>query len=413
MNNLFIFIIIAVFGFLPIAIFLAYLLYKKTIIFTIIVTILLSATFCSILSFIIGTIGFTSLYWIVPSCLIALLIMQYFIKQKIQKAILELKNAIEKSAQGILNVNIEESLLNKKDEIGATAKSYEKLLKSLENTATFADEIAKNNFAVEYKLLGTNDRLGKSLLNMRESLLHAQEQERNRKIKEEEENWVSEGIAKFSDHLRNNSDNLEQLSNNFIRELVDYLGIVQGGVFIINEENKDDITFDLTAAVAYNRLKNMQVKFKPGESLVGRCAYEKLPIYMIEVPEDYVKITSGLGEANPKSIALIPALMENKVYAVIELVSFNELKPYQLSFISRIGENLAATISMVRIHEQTSKLLEESKLQQEELAAQEEEMRQNMEELIATQEEMKRKEDELLSLNAELQRQIDTLTVNS
>jgi len=405
MNNLIIFTLIAAFGFLPLAIIAVHILYKKTIVFPIAVIILSSATFCSLLSYVIGERGFTMLYWIAPLCIIGLTILNFYIKKIIQKPLEELKNNIDLSALGILNFEINSRLLHKEDEIGTTAHSFHKLINALNKTAEFSDEIAKNNFTVDYQLLSDKDVIGKSLLNMRESLLKAQEQEKIRMKKEEEENWVNQGIAKFSDILRSNSDNQEQLAVNFIRELVDYLGIVQGGIFIINEDNANEIYFELKAAVAYNRQKLLNKKFRIGESLVGRCAYEKLPIYMTEVPTDYVKITSGLGEANPRSISLIPAVMENKVYAVIELVSFEEFKPYQLKFISRIGENLASTISMVRVHEQTSKLLEESKLQQEELAAQEEEMRQNMEELIATQEQMERRENQLKQILNELENQ--------
>ncbi|MFA6400584.1 MAG: GAF domain-containing protein [Salinivirgaceae bacterium] len=405
MNNLIIFSLISVFGFLPLAIISVRIFYKKTIVFPIAVIILSSATFCSLLSFVIGERGFTMLYWIAPVCIVGLLILNFYIKKIIQKPLQELKKSIDLSAQGILNFELHSNILRKEDEIGATAQSFHKLIIALNKTAEFSDEIAKNNFTVDYELLSNKDAIGKSLLNMRESLLKAQEQEKIRMVKEEEENWVNQGIAKFSDILRSNSDNQEQLAVNFIRELVDYLGIVQGGLFIINEEDENEIYFELKAAVAYNRQKLLNKKFRIGESLVGRCAYEKLPIYMMEVPSDYVKITSGLGEANPRSISLIPAVMENKVYAVIELVSFEEFKPYQLSFISRIGENLASTISMVRVHEQTSKLLEESKLQQEELAAQEEEMRQNMEELIATQEQMERRESQLKQILSELENQ--------
>jgi hypothetical protein len=101
--------------------------------------------------------------------------------------------------------------------------------------------------------------------------------------------------------------------------------------------------------------------------------------------------------------------MENKVMGVIELISFNVFEPFQLEFIAKVGENLASSVSMVRINEKTQKLLQESQIQKDELAAQEEEMRQNLEELQATQEEMKRKEMELIQINEELLAKISQL----
>jgi len=115
---------------------------------------------------------------------------------------------------------------------------------------------------------------------------------------------------------------------------------------------------------------------------------------MEEVPENYVHVTSGLGESNPRSILLVPAILNDEVYAVIELVSFNKFATYQIEFVEKIGENIASTLSNAKVGNRTNKLLEQSKQQSEELAAQEEEMRQNLEELQATQEEVERLREE-------------------
>jgi len=398
MKDLLIFIAIVFFGLIPFGYAVVRVLYRKTIVFTAALLVFLASMFCAIVAFAVSEFGFNSLYWAIPLCLVFLLSTNFFIKRLIQKPLKDLRNIMEEAATGNLNLRIDAQTLKPAHEIGAIARSFEKLIGSLQKISSFADEIARNNFEIQYNLLSQKDQIGISLLNMRESLVKAQEIEAQRKIKEEQENWINQGIAKFSDILRSHSDNINDLSLHFIRELVDYLKIVQGGIFVIDEENPEDIYYNLQAAVAYNRQKLIEKQFRVGESLIGRCAYEKLPIYMTEVPENYVQVTSGLGEASPRSISLIPAVMEGKVYAVIELVSFHEFPEYHLEFISKIGNNLASTISMVNIHEQTSKLLTESRMQQDGLAAQEEELRQNMEELIATQEEMKRKEQELMKI---------------
>ncbi len=413
MKDLLIFIAIVLFGLIPFGYAVVWTLYRKTIVFTAALLVFLSSMFCSIVAFAVSEFGFNSLYWAIPLCLVFLLSTNFFIKRLIQKPLKVLSKTMEEVATGNLKLTIDERTLKPAHEIGTIARSFEKLIGSLQKISHFADEIAKNNFEIQYNLLSENDQIGNSLLNMSKSLIKAQEIEAIRKIKEEQENWTNQGIAKFSDILRSNSDNINVLSQHFVSELVNYLNIVQGGIFVLNEENPEDIYFNLQAAVAYNRQKLFEKQFRIGESLVGRCAYEKLPIYMTEVPENYVQITSGLGEANPRCIVLIPAVMEEKVYAVIELVSFQEFQPYQLEFISKIGSNLASTISMVKIHEQTSKLLLESQLQKDELSAQEEELRQNMEELVATQEEMKRKEFELNQLNEKLQAKLQQLEFQS
>ena len=132
-----------------------------------------------------------------------------------------------------------------------------------------------------------------------------------------------------------------------------------------------------------------------GEGLVGRCAQERETIYMDDIPDSYIKITSGLGTSNPRSLLLVPLKVNEEIHGVLEIASFKAFETYQIDFIEKLGESIAATISSTKINEQTSKLLKESQNQAEKMRAQEEIMRQNMEELQATQEEMKKKELEM------------------
>jgi GAF domain-containing protein len=132
-----------------------------------------------------------------------------------------------------------------------------------------------------------------------------------------------------------------------------------------------------------------------GEGLVGRCYQEQERIYLTDIPDNYIKITSGLGDNNPSSLLLIPLAYNNNIFGIMEIASFIEFRDFEIEFIERIGESIAATISSVKANIQTAILLEQSQQQAEEMASQEEEMRQNMEELRATQEQSARREEEL------------------
>jgi PAS domain S-box-containing protein len=135
-------------------------------------------------------------------------------------------------------------------------------------------------------------------------------------------------------------------------------------------------------------------------------------IYLTEVPQNYISIKSGLGGANPRSILIVPLVVNDKIEGVIELASFNLFQPFEIEFLQKLGESIASTIASVKINERTKHLLDESQMQSEQMRAQEEEMRQNMEEIAATQEEMQRKNAEMERLVAETQEQTRRLATN-
>jgi len=284
--------------------------------------------------------------------------------------------------------------INMEDEFGTIQKSMNALTESLIRTSQFSHEIGNENFDFEFKPMSDNDVLGNSLIHMRDSLKKARAEEIERHNEDEIRNWATQGLTKFGDILRQSGGSLKMLGFNIMSNLIDYMGAVQGALFVVNEENPDDVFYELISAIAYSRDKYLKKEIRIGEGLVGRVAYEKRTIYLKEVPENYVKITSGLGTANPKTVLLVPVKLEGTVNGIIELISFQELLPYQIEFVERVGENVGSYISSIKISEKTTMLLTDSQNKSEELAAQEEEMRQNMEELQATQEEATRREEE-------------------
>ncbi|HRJ29388.1 MAG TPA: GAF domain-containing protein [Cyclobacteriaceae bacterium] len=257
-------------------------------------------------------------------------------------------------------------------------------LKNVTNNIGFAEQISSGNLSVEYTLTDTNDELGKALLKMRENLLAAS-------VKEQQEKFITVGITQVGDVIRNNADSLQNLADDFIRTVVKYMGMNQGGLFLLESEGTQEY-LNLTACYAYERKKYLSRRVEIGQGLVGQCFLEKDIIYMTKVPQNYVQITSGLGEATPGCIVIVPVMTTDEIVGVMELASFKPLEKYQLDFLKKVAENIASSIVSSRVTERVKKLLAESQQQTEEMRAQEEEMRQNMEELQATQEEMRRKE---------------------
>ncbi|SMG29935.1 GAF domain-containing protein [Marivirga sericea] len=276
----------------------------------------------------------------------------------------------------------------------------------IQNAISFIRKVESGELDIQFDSHDSENELAQSLLSM---------QAKMRRIAkaEQERNWAAEGLAKFSEILREDKNNLQDFSYGIISNLVKYLKANQGGLFIKSlheEDNKEYL--QLQAAYAYTKKKYLEKNVELNEGLVGQCYLEKDFIYMTDVPQDYVEITSGLGEATPSSILLFPLKINEEVFGVIELASFKEFEPYQMDFLKKLGENIASAISSVKIAEKTNKLLFEAQQQSEELQAQEEELRQNMEEIESTNEEMKRQRQELESKDKELKKVIAEMEAN-
>jgi PAS domain S-box-containing protein len=274
--------------------------------------------------------------------------------------------------------------------------------KSLKNEAqksavvlTFIENLREGNLEASIPLDEKKDQLGNSLHRLRDFLVKNKREEEIRRIEEEQRNWVTHGLAQFGEILRENTNNLEELSYSIIKYMVSYMKINQGGVYLMNTTPENDKFFQLTACIAYDRKKFADKTIGWSEGLIGRCALEKETIFMTDVPGDYINITSGLGEANPRSILIVPLKVNDEIHGVIELASLNELQPFEISFVEKTAESIAATISTVKINIQTAKLLKETQIQAEKMLQQEEELRQNLEEMQATQEESDRREIEM------------------
>jgi len=257
----------------------------------------------------------------------------------------------------------------------------------------FVDDLLKQKFQADISLQGRNDTFGKTLIALKENMRKARDEQLNYHEENKTRRYQNEGIAKFSDILRSNTDNLDKLSDIFIRELVRYLDAIQGGLFLL--ENEEDDTLHLKAAFAYNRKKYLSKSIKKGESLVGTCALEKKTIHLTDIPEDYIEITSGLGDSPPNTLLLLPVMHEAVLIGVLELASLRKFNDNEVTLAETICESLASSIINARVNSRTAELLQKSQQQAAEMAEQEEEMRQNMEELKATQEESARREEEL------------------
>jgi methyl-accepting chemotaxis protein len=261
-----------------------------------------------------------------------------------------------------------------------------------ERNIAFAEEMGKGNLHIPYTI-EKGDELGSSLVQMQENLLKAAH-------KEEEDKFVNIGIAEIGHILRSATTDTTSLSVELIRKIVKYMAANQGGLFVWEAD-----ALILKGCYAYERVKHHKKSIMRGEGLLGQVMLEQDTLYMTDLPANYIEITSGLGHARPRSLLIVPLKNNEQMVGAIELASFEEIPAHKIHFMETIGAMIASTLLTAKSNAQKAQLLKEFGQVNEQMRAQEEEMRQNLEELEATQEEMRRNEQAHLKEIIRLQQQ--------
>ena len=283
------------------------------------------------------------------------------------------------------------------DEIGELERSLEKHVSNLKDIAAFSRSLATGDFTGSYEKLSSEDELGDALNRLKTSLMESGKDSEIQRGEEENRTWSAQGLAKFSSLFRDAEDNLKDLSALLMRELVNYTEADVGALFITQDvEGEEDLYLEVSGAYAYDREKQIDRSFKFGEGLVGRAAVEKELIYVSDLPPDYMKIRSGLGEETPSSILLVPVVLDQQVLGVMELASLGGIPDYQIDFIRQLADALATTLAKVKANLQNRRLFEQTKKQAEAFASQEKVFMENMEQLEKAHKHAKARESELL-----------------
>ncbi|OJJ15454.1 hypothetical protein BKI52_39250 [marine bacterium AO1-C] len=279
-----------------------------------------------------------------------------------------------------------------KNELSAIIHSGNQLALNLQQASTFALHIGEGKFDEDFEPASEKDTLGNALLQMRQKL-------RKVSIEEKKQKWITEGQAKIGQMLRTDFEDINQWYASLISFVVNYTKVNQGGIYIIEKDiaQKEGANeyVELKACIAFDRQRKVNYRQEIYEGLVGRAIFEKQTVYLKEVPDGYIQITSGLGDAPPKNLVIVPLINNETVIGALEIASFELLDTHEVGFLEKISESIASSIISVKTNEETRRLLEISQEQSESLRAIEEEIRQNNEELQTTQDELARKESEL------------------
>ncbi|WP_051303606.1 CHASE3 domain-containing protein [Psychromonas aquimarina] len=217
----------------------------------------------------------------------------------------------------------------------------------------------------------------------------------------EGQDWVKSGYAAITAKLQGLND-LKSFAEVIMNELVPMLD-AQLGLFYSKELDKNNrVLLKLLGSYAHKKRKNVANQFLLGEGLVGQSALEQKTIFLQQVPDDYILISSGCGEAIPKNIIVFPLLFEQQLLAVIEVASVKEFSPLHQELIDQLGKNIGVVFNNIISLIRTEQLLQQSKIQSEELQSQQEELRVSNENLQAQTERLKASEEELKQQSEEL-----------
>jgi PAS domain S-box-containing protein len=348
-----------------------------------------------------------NLTWFMAGITLLIVILSYLVVYNLSDSLAKrfggLGDFLQSLAQGGGHDNQKEM---QGDEIDRSVLAASQLTSRINQASLFIDDLGRGNIDQEFLQLGREDKLGLALNILKKNLVIRRDEETVRKKEEEIRNWSAQGIALFNDILRTDNDNLEKLSLNIIRNIIQYLSANQGGIFLINEE--DEVKYlDLVAAYAFDRQKFLKKRIGIGEGLTGTCVLEKKTILLSRIPENYIEITSGLGGARPGCLLIVPLKKEEEILGVMEIASFQPFQPHEVEFVEKVAESIASALITVRLHLQTSQYLERFQQQAEEMKAQDEELRQNIEELQATHEQMERMKEEENAHNLKMMKEIE------
>ena len=253
------------------------------------------------------------------------------------------------------------------------------------------------------------DTINQMIANLKETTLLNQEQD-----------WLKSNLAKFTQMLQGQKE-LHAVTKKILSELATVV-TAQHGLFYILQEDEQfmDSKLKLIASYAHVKRKNELTEYAMGEGLIGQVAIEKERMLLTNVPADYIRISSGLGDARPQNVIILPVLFEGRLKAVIELASLDTFNQTHLDFLEGLTESIGIVLNTIESNSRTEELLVQSQSLASELKSQQEVLKNTNEELeekaflLAKQkEEVELKNQEVEVARKALEEKADQLTLTS
>lgn len=282
-----------------------------------------------------------------------------------------------------------------------------KITRPIINLTHVVEKVEKGNFKQKAEDI-TGDEIGILAISFNRMI----DRMNDARERDERNEWLKTGQIELNEKMRGNPG-ISELADSIVRSLAEYMDAKIGALYVM--DSKEEV-LDLTGYYAFDRSRDFNERFRVKEGIVGQAAYSKKMISLTDIPENYTRISSAVGEATPGNIVVTPFIYEGKVIGVIELGAFRKFSDTELEFLDAAMESVAVGVNSARTRTIMKEMLENTRTQARKLQSQQEELKSSNEELEeqtqalqASEEELKTQQEELQSTNEELEQKTDAL----
>ena len=279
------------------------------------------------------------------------------------------------------------------DEVGQLGDSFNAIVDNLQKITAQANRISQGDYSVDFPPRSDRDELGIAMRQM--TVILGETTAKNEKL-----DWLKTGQNELNDRMRGDQSEID-LAQNIITYLSKYLGAQVGAIYCFDEHAKN---LKMVGSYAFSRRNNPGDRIEIGEGLVGQAAFEKKLISVTNLPDDYTRIGSAIGDTIPRNVVVSPFVHEGRLMGVVELGALKEFSGIEMELLNMTMENIAINFSSTQSNTKMKSLLEETQRQSEELEARQEELRHSNEDLELQSERMRRANIDLEAQKAEIQR---------
>ena len=302
-------------------------------------------------------------------------------------------------------------LVDNVNELAANLSNQVRAIGEVATAVTKGDLMRSITVAARGEVADLKDNLNQMIRNLKETT------DRNT-----DQDWLKTNLAHLTRTLQGERD-IATVARTLLSELAP-LVMSQHAVLYLLQPAGDaggDARLTLMASYGYQERKNLSSQWRLGEGMVGQAAFERKRLLITNVPPDYLQIVSGLGQAAPSSIVLLPILFENQVKAVIELGAFAPFQAIHLAFLDQLAEGLGIVFNSIEtaagtetlLRQQAQHLESEFKVQQQELQNINDELERKAIQLSEQNNEVERKNHEIEDARRSLQEKAEQLALTS